>query len=66
MVTTTSREQSTANPKKSPLMLLPAYFQGAVIEMLRLEEEVPEESVEEEEKGGGTLGAIFRSLNPID
>ncbi|MBA61588.1 MAG: hypothetical protein CMJ76_04410 [Planctomycetaceae bacterium] len=51
--------------EKSPLEAITSFFTGGDKETPD-GQEVAEEPAEEEEKGGGTLGAIFRSLNPVD
>ena len=53
-------------PTKSPLDAITSFFSGGSDEATAIEPETPEEPIEEEEKAGGTLGAIFRSLNPVD
>ena len=60
-------DTSTApSAAKSPLDAITSFFSGGSDEATAIEQETPEEPVEEEEKAGGTLGAIFRSLNPLD
>ena len=52
--------------RKSPFDAFTSLFSGGSDKDATMEEEVSEEEEEEKEKAGGTLGAIFRSLNPID
>ena len=59
-------DTSTApSPAKSPLDAITSFFSDGSDEAA-IEQETPEEPIEDEEKAGGTLGAIFRSLNPLD
>lgn len=57
------RNPNANEDEKSPLDTITSFFSRGNDGDTSAEEEA---EAEDEEKGGGTLGAIFRSLNPVD